>query len=360
MRPVFYLALMCLAILFGCDSGLKTENAALKRQIAELEAKLPKEPKPDEMTKEKCTLEYATEHTKKYKPEVYASIQRYVAEDEQAYQDRVAAYEMLTMIKQAVDNTVPEELGAAPKLEIDFAPPDAEVYEYFDSVKKTCELGYGSTAKSAAAAAKSRVQVVHVDWNVFAAHVAKGWNAYVLASVGEMRDESAQSTAEDRGTGRALVMGENIVPGSVTDKVRLVNQLVASLKKGGPALQWLVGRALDFKVNTPYFQARLKSIYAASKTNFVELDQGEQKAAGVAAANNVEIAPEYNFGEIWVTGAMVTTGQYYKGLLLRRWREHEAEGKGQGDAWIKDFQKVLKGVAAGMKIDLEQPVASTR
>lgn len=122
---------------------------------------------------------------------------------------------------------------------------------------------------------------------------------------------------------------------------RTSDELLTVLVKSPPSMQWAVGLALRLDSDAREFaKVRLQRLYKSSQTNFSKLDKN-------ILVDDQNLVPEFDFG------VNVRDGNYYKGLLLRFWRFKEATGRGRGDKFVKDLQKVMKEVAKGMKVNLQ-------
>lgn len=338
------LALAAIAT-FGCDNDdeLRRQNAELQAEIARLR----QEQQSSGLTRlesfrvpqptRQCTLERA----KELHPDKVAKIE---AEQSKARQEFEAAKQARAKLIAEAKRlpAAPAALGPSPTIEMyDYTHiPGMTVANSFN--EDDCNLAelYGENISHTERAA---------DWRVLVANAMKEWNEF-SARHEQMPDRNEDF--EDFDSGIIVTSYDGVIPGDNLDaRKAFADRMVRLLSKGGAPLQWLVGTALRFQPHLDYTATRMRRLYAVTSVNFADLDREVRAAEATASTNELgqkDMPPEYRFDPYGDNH-----GGYYKGLLLRRWREQELNGRGNGDAYIRNVRKVLKGLAKGMGITLD-------
>lgn len=333
--------------LLGCnDDELRRQNEELRAQVARLQKA--NEPTKFESfrvpqtqtawTRETCTLEQA----KKLHPDKVAEIEREQAAARAKFEAKKQGLaDLVARIKRLPP--APANMGPAPTIttEVFGSIPEMAPFNIFGGVECDLVTNHGEDLHEAHQA---------TDWRFLIANATQEWNEFSQRHIAQ---PEPTEDAEDFDSGILLTSWDGVVPGGNLDaRKAFAERMVRLLAKGGPRLQWVVGLAMRFNPNAGYTVRRMERLLAATGVSFAVLDQQVREAEAVASTNErgqKQLPPEFRF-DIYDG----SRGGYYKGLLLRRWREHELfHGRGMGNVYIADVRSALLGVARGMGVTLD-------
>lgn len=327
-------------VLSDCPPPPTCDCSAVQAELDALKAKQLAKPAPvvEEIEYNNCTAEYAAQKDK-------VGLERYnqakVEHDKEIkdVKDKVAKTE-----SEAKQLPEPPVVLGAPPVVTDVLTSTLELVPNFD--QKKCQVNWNS---------KPQDPIVHSDWRYAATDELANLKEHVV----NLRNEP-EGFQTDMSLTSFFVGGNDVLlSGNSPEEWRAsADTLISVLAKGGAAMQWSVGVIMRLQPEDLGVTARqLKRLYTATKLDFVKLDKDVWAAAK-------KVKTEYpGYGEHMIESAMpaeydfgpkaANADGYYKGLVLRYWRYNEAIKNGSGKAAVANLQKVLRGVASGMKVNLQ-------
>lgn len=321
-----------------CPPPPTCDCSAVQAELDALKAKQLVKPALEEDDRQNCTAEYAAQKDQ-------AGLNRYNTaktsrENEiKAVKDQVATTE--DEAKQLPEP--PVALGPAPVV-TDELFPTLELVPHFDAGAKKCQVNWNM---------KPQDPIVHNDWRYAAADELANWKG----NVQDLRNQP-EGFSTDMAAAWFFVGGNDVLlSGNSEERRSGADSLISLLAKSGPAVQWAVGIALRLQPEEVAFSGRqLKRLYAATKLDMSKLDKDVLAAMEKVRKDHpeyndymveVNMPSQYDFGP-----NTKEKDNYYTGVVLRYWRYKEAQESGSGKRAIVDLQKVIRAVAAGMKINL--------
>lgn len=320
------------AQLQSCREGranLMNKVRDLENQLSE--AKNKAQAKPLEEDPRQCTLAFAKDKNPRAL-EILVAKQKAATED---FKQQCAELEKNSAEAKALSISPPKDFPPAPTTVSSVRVLTSDAEAFYDSYDKRCHLRevYGKALEAFVEAN---------DWGHFF------WKVKENFQDNENQDDLEYD--DYRSSLRTIEMFDSPASGR-----ELADKILSLLVKSSPSMQWAVGLVLRLE-DKGFVKVRLQRLYTASKTDFQKLSQGVADAETLYQEQHPE-APKWQveagIPEEFQFAIAEQDGNYYKGLLLRYWRYKEAEGKGGGNKFVRDLQKVIKQVAKGMKVNLQ-------
>ncbi len=327
-----------------CDCPrLGAELKSAKAEISVLKAQVASAAVASEEDERNCTAEFAQAKDK-------AGLERY-NQFKAEHDKKIAA------VKAEVSKTEeeakklsepPATLGTPPTVS-DYLDSLLVLVPYFDKRLKQCQVDHKNVSQD---------PITHLDWRYVAVRSLAAWENQIHNQYGDLRNSSDEFRTDMVAAFFFVERGEVLAGGNSEERRSDADRIISVLAEGGSAMQWVVGVVMRLQPQDLAFSGKQVSrLFAATKHDFAKLDKAVLAAeAKVLAdhpkADSYELAlalpVDYSFG----VGA-TREDAYYQGLVLRYWRYKEAQGKGNGNSAVAKLQKVLRGVAKGMSIDLK-------